>query len=190
MNNRKSIFVVIIAVVAIIMIERYFRPDPKVRNVEIMTEMVYSPGYKAFEPNPNFADGRTMRQPVAGTIPRGYLPLYDRATMRLEDAGSLKNPFKADVVVLARGRVVYQIFCQVCHGPAGLGDGPVTKRGVPPPPSFLGESTAQLSDGQIYYILSEGKANMPSYAAQIGRDDRWKVIHYMKTLRNRAGTTP
>ncbi len=190
MKNWKSILVIIIAVVAIIMIERFFRPDPKVRNVEIMTEMVYSPGYKAYEPNPNFADGRTLRQPVAGTIPRGYLPLYDRATMKLEDAGSLKNPFEADVAVLARGRAVYQTFCQVCHGPAGLGDGPVTKRGVPPPPSFLGQSTAQLADGQIFYILSEGKANMPSYAAQVGRDDRWKVIHYMKTLRDTAGTTP
>lgn len=66
----------------------------------------------------------------------------------------------------------------------GLGDGPVTKRGVPPPPSLLTENVINMKDGQLYFIISHGKGNMASYRSQVQRNDRWKVIQFLRTMGN------
>jgi len=87
--------------------------------------------------------------------------------------------------VLARGEQLYSAFCSACHGTTGLGDAPVTKRGVPPPPSFLLENALELEDARMFRIITGGQVNMSSYAAQIDRDDRWKVVRYIRKLQGR-----
>lgn len=163
--------------------------DPARPNVEVMPEMVHSISYKAYAANPNFPDGKTLQTPPPGTIPRGAPPLDYAATP--EDAvragRELKNPF-TDATPGARGRgqFVFQNFCVVCHGTAGKGDGPVALRGFPPPPLLTAPHAVGLADGQIFHILTYGQKNMPSYAAQLSRDDRWKVILYVRSLEKGA----
>lgn len=159
--------------------------DTGQRNIEVMSEMVNSLAYESQAKNPNFHDGKNLQLPMAGTIARGYVPHhFDDGLVTFENVGEqLKNPFPGDSIeILQRGEKVFQTFCFVCHGPTGLGDGPVTKRGVPPPPSLLLDRTKELKDGQIYYIITIGKDNMPPHASQIDREDRWKVIHYVRSL--------
>jgi mono/diheme cytochrome c family protein len=78
--------------------------------------------------------------------------------------------------------VVYQIYCQPCHGGAGKGDGPVARRGFPPPPSLLAEHAVHLTDAQIFDIATRGQKNMPSYAVQVPPQDRRAVISYVRSL--------
>jgi mono/diheme cytochrome c family protein len=58
----------------------------------------------------------------------------------------------------------------------------VTKRGVPPPSSLLSENVKNMKDGQLYFIISNGKGNMASYRSQVQREDRWKVIKFIRTM--------
>jgi mono/diheme cytochrome c family protein len=133
--------------------------DPTRRNFEAMPEMVRTIAYKSFTANPNFADGKTLQPPPEGTIPRAALHQLTRS-----------------------GAVVYQIYCQPCHGGAGKGDGPVAMRGFPPPPSFLADHARQLTDEQMFQIVTRGQKNMPSYAAQVPVQDRWAAISYVRSL--------
>lgn len=158
----------------------YARP-----NFAIMSGMVESVSYGAYAANPSFADGKTLRTPSAGTIPRDQLPLHFSATP--EDAvragEELRNPLSAaDATVRQHGQFIYSNFCQVCHGAQGKGDGPVSQRGVPPPPSLLNGKSKDMKDGQLFHILTFGQGNMPSYAAQLSREERWQVIAFVRSL--------
>jgi len=159
-------FVLIAALVALVAANFGIADNPARRNFEVMPGMVRSLAYKSYSANPVFADGKTLQAPPEGAIATGARPLHHAATA--EDA--------------ARGARVYQVFCQPCHGGAGKGDGPVAMRGFPPPPSFLSAKTMQLSDGQIFNILTHGQKNMPSYAAQVSPGDRRRVIAYVRSL--------
>jgi len=153
-------------------------------NSEFIPEMVHSIAYDAFAPNPNNADGKTLQLPPEGSIALGFMSEYPDGELTRENAGDvLKSPFDAATADLARGAKMYATFCQVCHGISGDGDGPVTKRGVPPPPSLKTEKVAQLKDGDLYYLISNGVGNMPPYKTQMKRSDRWLVAHFIKTLK-------
>lgn len=87
---------------------------------------------------------------------------------------------------LARGERVYAIYCTLCHGPEGGGDGPVAKRGFPAPPSLLTEKARSMPDGRMFHLITHGGENMPSYAAQVDREDRWKAILHVRELQRRG----
>ncbi len=188
--NRKLVnvllfFVLLVAVGGILSSRR----DAAMTNYEFLPEMAHSPRYNAFSPNPNLANGMTLQPLVPGTIPRGFMPLHYQATPEdsLRAGEELKNPFSYDDGrALDRGMFVYVNFCQICHGPLGLGDGTVTQRGFPAPLSLIAPHAEGMKDGQIFHIVTYGQKNMASYAAQISRDDRWKVILYVRSLQRQA----
>ena len=137
--------------------------NPTRRNWEAMPEMVRTIAYKSFTANPSFADGKTLQLPPEGTIPR-------------EAAHQCARP----------GAVVYQTYCQPCHGAAGRGDGPVAMRGFPPPPSLLADHALHLTDDEMFQIASHGQKNMPSYAVQLPPQDRRAAISYIRSLQGGA----
>ncbi len=144
------------------------------RTIQVFTEMHDSKAYESFSPNPIFKDGKTLQQPVKGTVIRGMMPeIYEATPEGAILAGEeLVNPFAEPTSLeLHRGKKEYEIFCSVCHGLSAVGDGPVTKKGYPPPPSVLTPKYKLMKDGQLYHIITFGFNNMPAYAAQIDRDD-------------------
>jgi mono/diheme cytochrome c family protein len=149
----------IAALVALVAANLGLSNNPTRRNWEAMPEMVRTVAYKSFSANPNFADGKTLQLPPEGTIPRD----------------PERQPARA-------GALVYQIYCQPCHGGAGKGDGPVAMRGFPPPPSFLTEHALHLTADQMFQIVTRGQKNMPSYAVQVPEQDRWAAISYIRSL--------
>src|SRR5271166_3920978 len=164
-------------------------PERDVRrpNYEFLPEgqMARSPAYDSFAPNPNFPDGLTLRAPPAGTIARGQMPLpYKAAPEDAFRAGlELKNPFsEKDEHRLKRGQTVFANFCQVCHGPLGWGDGPLTQGGFPVPPSLLTSRLMAMPEGQMFHVLTFGQGRMPAAAAQLSRDDRWCAILHVRQL--------
>lgn len=166
--------------------------DSSRRNFEYFPNMARSARYNAFAPNPNFPDGKTLQQPVPGTIPRGFHPLDYAATKEdaLRAGEELQDPFQAgDARALDRGAKVYSNFCQPCHGAGARGDGAVALRGYPAPPSLLADKARNFKDGQVFHILSFGQGNMPAYASQVSQADRWKVILYLRKLQQEAAQT-
>lgn len=167
-------------------------------NFTFMREMMDSIPYNAFAPNPVFADGRTLQTPISGTVARGELPLHYGPTPEdaLRAGAELTSPYEeallwneTDENLLAavdEGAAAFRIYCLPCHGAAGRGDGPVALRGFPPPPPLSAEQTVNMADGQLFHILTFGQGNMPGYAAQIPRDDRWKIILFIRSLQEAA----
>lgn len=133
--------------------------NPGRRNFEAMPEMVRTASYKAFSPNPNFRDGKTLQPPPEGVVARPAAAARARS-----------------------GAVVFQTYCQPCHGAGGKGDGLVALRGFPPPPSLLAPHAVELTDGQMFDIVTRGQKNMPSYASQIPAPDRRAAIAHVRGL--------
>ncbi len=162
-------------------------------NLEVLPDMAHGPSYHAFEKNPNTSDGLTLRMPAPGSIPRGQMPFnYERTEQDALRAGrELKSPiFEDEVEAVIRGSLEFAAFCQPCHGPTGLGDGKVAKRGYPPPPSLILEKTVNMKDGQLFHIITLGQGNMPGHAVQVSREDRWKIIHYIRSMQADAAGKP
>jgi len=130
-----------------------------------------------------------LQPPAPGAISRGLLPLHYAPTPQdaLRAGEELQNPRDIhDPRILARGAWVFTNFCAECHGAGGLGDGLIALRGFPPPPSLLAQRALKMKDGQMFHVLSYGQNNMPSYASQVSRDDRWMVIAYVRSLQAAA----
>jgi mono/diheme cytochrome c family protein len=161
-------------------------PDPSQRNWEFLPNMVESYPIDAQSPTTVLDDGTVVYlRPVPGTVAQDFPVFEYPATPEgaLLAGQELSNPFAADDVdAVTRGGLVYSNFCAVCHGGAGHGDGTVTKRGVPPPPNLQLPHSLEMTDGQMYHVISTGQGNMASYASQLPREDRWKVILHVRKL--------
>jgi len=103
-------------------------------------------------------------------------------------------PFAVTADMMNRGQERYQIFCAVCHGGTGNGDGLIVRRGFRPPPTYHSEQMRQAPVGHYFDVITNGWGAMPSYAAQIKTEDRWAIIAYIRALQlsqqPRAGGTP
>jgi mono/diheme cytochrome c family protein len=154
-----------------------------------MPDMAHSVPYDSFAPNPNTRDGKTLQAPVAGTVPRGFLPLHYRASPAdAERAGrELHDPGLNEDA--ARGRLLYATFCLVCHGAQGRGDGPLVPR-IPNPPSYTSERVRGLPAGRIYHVITYGSGRMPSYAAQVPPGDRWPIVREVQRLARSTEPAP
>lgn len=142
----------------------------------VLPGMVQSTAHEAFDTHPTL--GQTLRLPPAGTVPYGS-----------DVAG---NPYAGGAVPkdeLALGKKTFDIYCQVCHGPAGVGDGPIIGR-FPNPPSLLADRARGLSDDQMYSIISNGQGLMPGYALQVLERDRWRAVAYVRWLQSTPEGTP
>jgi mono/diheme cytochrome c family protein len=137
-----------------------------------MPDMVYSPAIKAQKEG-------SMKLPVKGTVPRDFVPYP--YTDRDVAGRSLKNPLQPTRAVLERGKYVFNIYCNVCHGPNGMGDGSVVPK-FPRPPSLQSDKVRNWPDGAIYDTITRGANLMPSYASQVSPGDRWAIIHYVRAL--------
>ena len=142
--------------------------------------------FEAQEKNPFFADHRSMRQPVDGTIARGKLK-DDKAFYEgiNEDSSFVDNiPVDLTKSFLMRGQKQYEVFCTPCHGQTGDGRGiiMVGRYGYVPAPSFHQDRLREVTDGYIYSAIANGIRNMPSYAHQIEVEDRWAIVAYVRAL--------
>jgi mono/diheme cytochrome c family protein len=166
-------------------------------------KMARQPSYRPLEPSIFFADGRSARPLVPGTVARGQLRT-DRALFTGRRAGEGTWPWPADVSPIAapekdpsyvntfpfpvaaevmnRGQERYNIFCIVCHDPVGTGRGKIVERGYTPPPSFHQPRLRDAPVGYFFEVISNGFGSMPDYAAQIPPRDRWAIVAYIRAL--------
>lgn len=129
------------------------------------------------------ATGDTLnmaRKPVDGTIARGYLPAIPKG-MTYELADNLRNPIPYSPAIEEEGKTVYGKMCVHCHGESGKGDGKVAAKLPGPPPAYDG-ALKNLSEGKIFYSITNGKGTMGPHGLIISVEDRWKLVHYVQTL--------
>src|SRR3990170_3361247 len=92
------------------------------------------------------------------------------------------NPVPADEVSLQRGRILYGVHCQVCHGEQGHGDGPLASYFVRTPQNLTGASISAEFDGAVYLTIIQGFGEMPALAENLTPRERWDVVNYVRTL--------
>ncbi|MFQ5927079.1 MAG: c-type cytochrome [Terriglobia bacterium] len=107
-----------------------------------------------------------------------------------ERAKARKNPVPASASSIAKGRELYKNHCLVCHGKHGAGDGPWASTLPDPPASFADSGVmGKMSDGEIFWKISQGRDLMPGYAGQLRAVERWHLVNYLRTLA-RPGRKP
>ncbi len=125
-----------------------------------------------------------MRTPVAGTVSRGNLREDTVYYEGKDENGELVRslPVEVNYKLLLRGQERFDIYCAVCHGPAGEGNGIVTQRGMLPPPTYHDDRMREKSDGHIFDVITNGTGNMKSYKHQVSVADRWAIVAYVRAL--------
>lgn len=146
------------------------------------------------------------RVPVDGTIPRtrNGSPLVNEINVpsavgsvpyKYEDseegraramAEIIANPYPITDAGLARGKELYNVFCSTCHGEKGDGAGYLVRDdgGKYPvqPANFLLEEHVTATNGRYYHSIMHGRNLMGSYKDKINYQERWEVIHYIRSL--------
>ncbi len=99
------------------------------------------------------------------------------------DAADVVNPIPADESSVQRGEEVFKTACTNCHGEEGRGDGPVAVAFDPKPLDFRDEKVKELSDGELFYIITNGieETAMSSWSA-LDEEDRWHLVNYIRTF--------
>ncbi len=140
--------------------------------------------YEPYEVSDFFADGQASRQPVPGTVARGWLRedphLYRGIGPDGGFATTLPMPLTRELV--ERGRERYDIFCSPCHGRTGDGGGMVVQRGFKQPASLHETRLRDMPYGYYVGVMSTGFGEMSSYAAQVPVEDRWAIAGYVRAL--------
>ena len=145
--------------------------------------------FKPQESNPLFENNMSMRTPVEGTVARGYL--YDDNLFyygKDKDGNfvsKVSDVTDVDEMFILRGKERYNIYCSVCHGYTGEGDGLVAQNDEYPliPTSLHSNTLDNKTDGYFFDVISNGVRNMPGYSHQIEIKDRWAIVSYLRALR-------
>lgn len=165
-----------------------------------LTSIDYGDGHAEFynsnQWNPN---AMNMRLPPANTVSRnkhGWLPYRLGKDSLAFAARSLKNPLDSSAAMISEGKILYDTYCDHCHGATGTGDGKVaagvtveepgmgqvqkgTYNGVA---NLKGDALKNISEGHIFHVITHGKGLMWPHGSQISAEDRWKISMYVKTL--------
>lgn len=146
-------------------------------------DMADQPHLEPLEKSTFFTNDSSARPLPAGTIARGYRRT-DSAFFKGEVNGRTVTaiPMKITKADLERGRDRFNIYCVVCHGYDGAGDGMIEQRGFPHPPSYHTQRLRNAPVGHIYQVITNGYGAMFSYADRIEPADRWRIVAYVKAL--------
>jgi mono/diheme cytochrome c family protein len=163
-------------------------------------DMQDQPRYKVYKQSDWFQDGRASRELPEGTVPRGHLrenaALYTgkiegaTGTAQTNEAGQqitfpdkvTEIPIAVTAETLDRGERQYKIYCGLCHGNFGNGDGMIVRRGFPKPPSYNDDRLRNAPVGHFFDVASNGWGKMNGYSAQVSVSDRWAIVAYIRAL--------
>ena len=172
-----------IVVIAVVLLAVSCKKDTA-RNYEFMPNMYESAGYETYG-EAAFKNGIEAQLPAEGSVARGHVPFdIDNSTAGYELAKTtLISPLSADDIDAERGKELYDIYCGICHGNKGDGQGNLVKRekilGIP----SYDDAGRAITAGSIYHTIYYGKNAMGSYANQINEEERWQVVDYVLTLK-------
>ena len=172
--------------------------------IEIFPDMDHQPKVKAQVPSKFYADNRGNRIPVAGTVPLGYeMPVSKENpfpeegkyrsvrfsagtdylnTGRFDERWGTGIPMPVTAELMQRGHDRYTIYCAVCHGASGGGNGIAGQYGLVAIASYHQDRLREMADGEIFNTITLGKNTMLGYGANIPVNDRWAIVAYVRAL--------
>jgi mono/diheme cytochrome c family protein len=176
--------------------------------LEVFPDMDRQARYKPQGENDFFADGRNDRPIPAGTVARGDFfnrpqvfsddfqdsHLGDTAFLKgqnLDGSPVEKLPIEVTYELIEMGQAKYEIFCTVCHGAAGDGNGVTKPYGVLAA-SFHDDRLRNETDGYIYDVIANGKGLMYGLKGRLSPEERWAIVLYVRALQKSqfAGNAP
>lgn len=182
-TNMKSIFkIAVFFIVATVMVSCFDSSKP---NYQYMPNMYEPVGYETYGEYEIFPGEQEAMLPAEGTIPRGWQPYdYPNTTEGLEIAkAELKNPIPVTEESLAAGKKLYDIYCAVCHGVKGDGQGILVQRekilGIP----SYDDAGRNITEGGVYHVQMFGLNSMGSYASQTNELERWQITQHVMNLK-------
>lgn len=123
--------------------------------------------------------------------PRTAMPEGTVSTDQPARDAALASPPPLTAALLDRGQQRYGIYCVMCHGASGAGDGIVVRRGFPPPPSLHEARLVAAPPAYIVDVITHGHGIMYSYGDRVDPADRWAIAAFVKALqRVPAGQPP
>ncbi|WP_170179841.1 c-type cytochrome [Flavivirga rizhaonensis] len=173
-----------ILVVAVVFVSVSCKKD-SAPNYQFMPNMYESEGYETYG-EAAFPNGLEAQLPAEGSVARGYIPFdIDNTTAGYELAKTtLVSTLDSTQVDLDRGKALYDIYCGICHGNKGDGQGKLVKRekilGIP----SYDDAGRAITVGSIYHTIYYGKNAMGSYANQLNEEERWQVVAYVLKLKS------
>lgn len=147
-------------------------------------DMHDGPYVEPLEASTFFANGMGSRPLIEGTVARGWLREDSRLWLGTDEQGEPVEtiPVTVDRDLLERGRERYDIYCSVCHGGTGAGDGMIVRRGFKKPPALSEQRLRDMPAGYFYDVITNGFGLMSSYAKQVPMKDRWAIVAYVRAL--------
>lgn len=160
--------------------------------LEVFPDMDRMPKYHSQAESAFFADGRSDRLPVPNAIARDtYIADPFMATGKID--GSFANGFPIDVTqeAINRGQENFGIYCAVCHGVAGNGQGRTADYGMTAIADLTAGPYVAMKDGELYHYIGNGSRSgrMYGYKEKLSVEDRWEVVLYVRALQRAANGT-
>lgn len=109
-----------------------------------------------------------------------------------KDVLTKKNPVALSDAVTTKAKSDYEENCLMCHGETGKGDGPMAGM-LKERPSDLSDTTnlSAMTDGEIFWMITKGVKPMPPFETKLPEEDRWGLVHLMRTMsKSKSNTTP
>ncbi len=190
MNSFKKIGMVFGLVIALASCADKNKP-----NYQYMPNMYESVGYETYQGFDRESEATRVKlfggvseamKPVENTISRGWMPYGFENTIEGKELARV-NPSPLDSLQstanLAKGKELYTIYCAICHGAKGNGQGNLVKRekilGVP----TYADPARNITVGTAFHTIQYGLNSMGSYATQMNTEEMWQVSEYVMTLK-------
>jgi hypothetical protein len=163
--------------------------------IEVFPDMDRQLKLRPMQPNAFFANGVSSQPHPDGTIARStpiqtatgpVMPYEDSPVNTGHKPGSTNyvelNPLAVNLDLLKRGQQRFTINCSPCHGQLGDGNGITKKYGMTVVANLHDKRIVEMGDGEIFYVISNGRNLMQSYASQVDVQDRWAIVAYVRAL--------
>lgn len=146
-------------------------------------DMYNQPKAKPYSETDFFSNGTSARPIPAHTVQyHGAIENEALATGLTNGVLVAQLPIRLTPELLERGRERYEIYCAVCHGATGEGNGEIVQRGYPAPPTYHSERLRNAPIGHFYDVITNGYGVMSSYAARVEPAERWAIAAYIRAL--------
>jgi len=188
-NMKRIVNISLVLVTLMVMVSCSNNEKP---NYQYMPNMYQPIGYETYGEYEVFPGKQEALLPVEGTIARGWQPFeYANTTTDLNLAKTeLKNPVPVTEAGLSEGKKLYDIYCALCHGATGDGQGILVKRekmlGIP----SYADAGRVITEGGVYFVQMYGLNSMGSHASQTNELERWHITQYVMNLKATLEGTP
>ncbi len=121
----------------------------------------------------------------------GLLLAHEKSWTVPKEAAEKKNPVAPSPKALKDAKTVYEKECAICHGPKGDGKGAGAVALSEKPADFTDAAMMkEMTDGEIFYKVSEGRMPMPGFKAKLSEEQRWGLVNYVRTFAGKAKGAP